>query len=432
LTDLATGSRLRTSGRRFNPYYRVVNPIGVAIVALIVGIAIGVLLAWARLRTREAEPGPTFDIAEPVVPAGVAEVLSVLPSAGVVVGPHDEVLEATPMARTLGLVRGSRISVLELLELVRSVRRDGDARTVDLRINRGIRVASTYLTARVAPLDESLILVLAEDQTTARRLEETRRDFVANISHELKTPIGAIALLAEAVEDAANDPAAVRKFAVRMGIESARLTDLVSQIIELSRLQADNPLVDPEIVDIDKVLTEAVDRRRMDAERNRITLTVAGINGTRVLGSGRQLGVAVGNLVENAIAYSDPGARVVVAANVQARSDDDYVEITVSDNGIGIPAAEVDRIFERFYRVDYARSRANGGSGLGLAIVKHIAAIHGGAVSVWSQVGQGSTFTIRIPAHLHEASAPVPEPAASTDHERPPDQPIYEPQEINQ
>jgi two-component system sensor histidine kinase SenX3 len=135
LTDFATGSRLRTSGRRFNPYYRVVNPIGVAIVALIVGIAIGVLLAWARLRTREAEPGPTFDIAEPVVPAGVAEVLSVLPSAGVVVGPHDEVLEATPMARTLGLVRGSRISVLELLELVRSVRRDGDARTVDLRIN---------------------------------------------------------------------------------------------------------------------------------------------------------------------------------------------------------------------------------------------------------------------------------------------------------
>jgi two-component system sensor histidine kinase SenX3 len=170
----------------------------------------------------------------------------------------------------------------------------------------------------------------------------------------------------------------------------------------------------------------------MDAERNRIALTVAGISGTRVLGNARQLGVAVGNLVENAIAYSDPGARVVVASHVQARSDDDYVEITVSDNGIGIPAAEVDRIFERFYRVDYARSRANGGTGLGLAIVKHIAAIHGGDVSVWSQVGQGSTFTIRIPAHLHEVSAPVPEPAASTDHERLPDQPTFEPQEINQ
>ena len=407
------------------------NPIGLAIVALVVGVGIGVLLAWARLRTPQAEPSLIFEVAESVVPVGVAEVLTVLPSAGLVVGPHDEVLKATSMARTLGLVRGSRISVPELLELVRAVRREGDARTVDLQISRGVRVASTYLTARVAALDESLILVLADDQTAARRIDETRRDFVANISHELKTPIGAIALLAEAVEEAANDSAAVRKFAGRMGIESARLTDLVSQIIELSRLQSDNPLVDPEIVEIDGVLAEAVDRRRMDAERNRITLTVAGISGTRVLGSARQLEVAVGNLVENAIAYSDPGARVVVAAHVQARSDDDYVEITVSDNGIGIPATEVDRIFERFYRVDYARSRANGGTGLGLAIVKHIAAIHGGEVAVWSQVGQGSTFTIRIPAHLHETASTAPESAASA-HEHAPDHPTYEPQEVNQ
>ena len=344
-----------------------------------------------------------------MVPAGVAEVLSVLPSAGVVVGPHDEVLEATATARTLGLVRGTRIAVPELLQLVRSVRREGDGRIVDLQINRGVRIASTYLTARVAPLDESLMLILADDQTAAQRIEQTRRDFVANISHELKTPIGAISLLAEAVEDAADDPAAVRKFASRMGIESARLTDLVVQIIELSRVQADDPLVHPEVVDIDEVLTDAVERRRMDAERKRITLTVAGTAGTRVLGSARQIGVAVGNLVENAMVYSDPGARVVVAAHVQARSDDDYVEITVSDNGIGIPAAELDRIFERFYRVDYARSRSNGGTGLGLAIVKHIAAIHGGDVSVWSQVGQGSTFTIKIPAHLHDVAPPVTE-----------------------
>ena len=414
----------------FCPYYRLVNPIGVAIAALVVGIGIGVLLAWVRQRMRQAEPGPTFEVTEPVVPAGVAEVLAVLPSAGVVVGPHDEVLEATAMARTLGLVRNNRISMPELLTLVRAVRRDGDARTVDLQINRGVRVASTYLTARIAPLHESLVLVLADDQTAARRIEETRRDFVANISHELKTPIGAIALLAEAVEEAADHPAAVRKFASRMGIESARLTDLVSQIIELSRLQSDNPLVDPEVVDIDEVHTEAVDRRRMDAERNRITLTVAGVSGTRVMGSARQLGVAVGNLVENAIAYSDPGARVVVAAHVQARSDDDYVEITVSDNGIGIPPTEVDRIFERFYRVDYARSRANGGTGLGLAIVKHIAAIHGGEVAVWSQVGQGSTFTIRIPAHLHELPAAAPQLAASADVEHPPDKPTYEAEEI--
>ena len=250
-------------------------------------------------------------------------------------------------------------------------------------------------------MEDDLIVVLADDQTSPRRVEETRRDFVANVSHELKTPIGAISLLAEAVEDAADDPDAVRQFASRMGVESARLTDLVGQIIELSRLQADNPLTDPEVVDIDQVLSDAVDRRQVDAEQHQVTLTIAGASGTQVLGSARQLGVAVGNLVENGVVYSDPGARVVVAAHVNARSDDDYVEITVSDNGIGIPPAEVERIFERFYRVDFARSRANGGTGLGLSIVKHVAANHGGEVSVWSQPGHGSTFTIKIPAHLH-------------------------------
>ena len=149
------------------------NPIGVAIVALVVGLGIGVLLTWAALRTRQAEPSPTFDVAEPVVPAGVAEVLVVLPAAGVVVGPHDEVLQANATAMSLGLVRGSRISVPELLQLVRIVRREGDVRAVDLQISRGARVASSYVTARVAPLDESLILILADDQTTARRIEET-------------------------------------------------------------------------------------------------------------------------------------------------------------------------------------------------------------------------------------------------------------------
>ena len=406
------------------------NPIAVAVVALVVGLGIGALLVWATLRTRPAEPSPIVDIAEPVVPVGVAEVLRVLPAAGVVVGAHDKVLDANVTAKSLGLVRGSRISVPELLQLVRSVHRRGDARTVDFQISRGARAGLTYLTARVAPLDENLILILADDRTAARRIEETRRDFVANISHELKTPIGAISLLAEAVEDAADDPAAVRKFASRMGIESARLTDLVAQIIELSRLQSDDPLDDPEIVEIDEVLTDAVERRRMDAELRQITVAVAGAAGTRVLGNSRQLGAAVGNLVENAIVYSDTGARVVVAAHVQARRDDDYVEITVSDNGIGIPATELDRIFERFYRVDYARSRANGGTGLGLAIVKHIAAIHGGDVTVWSQVGQGSTFTIRIPAHRNEAAPAAQQQSAVLNRQQPPEQPLPERQEI--
>lgn len=377
------------------------NTIGAAVIALLVGLLLGAVLTRLTQRARSAVDELPFDDAVPVVGEGVGEVLAALRSAAVVVGPHDEVLQASTPARTLGLVRGSRVMVPALLDLVRGVRRDQDIETIDLEIERGARAASTYLSVRVAPLQDHLILILAEDRTAARRIEETRRDFVANISHELKTPIGAISLLAEAVEDAADDPPAVRKFAGRMGVESARLSDLVAQIIDLSRLQADDPLAHPEEVDVDAVLAEAVDRCRVDAERHQVSLTVAGTKGCRVLGNGRQLAVAVGNLVENALIYSDPGARVVVAARIQARSDDDYVDITVSDNGIGIAPADQQRIFERFYRVDYARSRANGGTGLGLSIVKHIAATHGGEVHVWSQPGQGSTFTIRIPAHLH-------------------------------
>ena len=373
--------------------------------ALVVGLCVGGLLMWISLRLRRRDPASASDPAEPVVPDGVAEVLAVLNSTGVVVGSQDQVLQATVAARTLGLVRGSRIVEPQLLDLVRAVRRERGVVTTELQVTIRAGAPVSYFSVRVAPLGEDLILVLADDQTGARRTEQIRRDFMANVSHELKTPIGAISLLAEAVEEAADDPVAVRRFANRMGVESARLTDLVAQIIDLSRLQGDNPLADPEVVDVDAVLSEAVDRRRVDAEQRRVTLTIAGTSGSKVLGSARQLGVAVGNLVENAVVYSDPGARVVVTASVERTGEDDLVEIRVSDNGIGIPAAELERIFERFYRVDYARSRANGGTGLGLSIVKHIAAIHGGDVTVWSQVGRGSTFTIKLPAHL-----PVPAP----------------------
>jgi two-component system, OmpR family, sensor histidine kinase SenX3 len=383
----------------------LVNPIGAALVALVVGLGIGGLLMWIGLRSRRPDPSAVLESPGSVVPAGVAEVLAVLNSSGVVVGRHDEVLEATSTARTMGLVRGSRIVPPRLLELVRAVRREQTVATSDLQLSPGFGAAASYFTVQVAPLGEDLILVLADDQTAPRRIEQIRRDFVANVSHELKTPIGAISLLAEAVQEAADDPQAVRRFASRMGVESARLTDLVAQIIDLSQLQGDNPLVDPEVVDVDEVISDAVDRRRVDAEQRQVTLTVAGTTHSQVLGSARQLGVAIANLVENAVVYSDPGARVVVGAHLTSRGEDDHVEISVSDNGIGIPATEHERIFERFYRVDYARSRANGGTGLGLSIVKHIAAMHGGDVMVWSQVGQGSTFTIKIPA--------VPAPARS-------------------
>ena len=376
---------------------------------MVVGLLVGALVVWLAKRERREPPAEvTFESSVPVVPGGVAEVLAVLNAAGVVVGPHDEILQATGLARTLGLVRGNRVALPELLQLTRSVRRDGVGRHAELQIDRGARAAALHLEARVAPLGTDLVLIVADDQTASRRVEQTRRDFVANVSHELKTPIGAISLLAEAVGEAADDPPAVRRFAGRMTVESARLTDLVGQIIDLSRLQADDPLAEPTEVDVDPLLAEAVDRCRVDADQHQVSLALGRPSGATVLGNRRQLLTAIVNLVENAVVYSDPGARVVVAAHRTAESDDDYVEITVSDTGIGLRSEELERIFERFYRVDYARSRANGGSGLGLSIVKHIAASYGGEVTVWSRPGQGSTFTIRMPAHLGESVPPPP------------------------
>jgi two-component system sensor histidine kinase SenX3 len=369
---------------------------------LLVGVVLGLAIAALLRRGQHVDRLTVPKVREVVVPEGTREVLEVIRSAGVVAGPHDEVLESTPLALKLGLTRGSRVVIPRVLEMVRETRQTQRLLTEEVEVRRGsrdVRDTDLLLGIRAAPMPDGLVLVLADDLTNARRVEATRRDFVANVSHELKTPIGAISLLAEAVEEAAEDPEAVRRFASRMGIESARLADLVGQIIDLSRLQAEDPMSRAETIEVDDVLVEAVDRCRVDAEQHQVNVTIAGETGLHVMGDHLQLSTAVGNLVENALVYSDPGARVVVAARRQVRSDDDYVDITVSDNGIGIPGDQLERIFERFYRVDYARSRANGGSGLGLSIVKHIAAVHNGDVTVWSQPGRGSTFTMRLPTH---------------------------------
>jgi two-component system sensor histidine kinase SenX3 len=253
------------------------------------------------------------------------------------------------------------------------------------------------------------VLVLVDDRTEARRVEEIRRDFVANVSHELKTPIGALQLLAEAVTDAADDPDAVRHFAKQMERESVRLTALVQEIIDLSRLQVADALHPPEPVEVDGVVTEAVDRVRLAAQRKRIDVAVFGDEGAVVYGDRSLLVTAVRNLVENAIAYSPDATRVTVFV----RRAGGLVEVAVSDQGLGIPAAEQERIFERFYRVDPARSRATGGTGLGLSIVKHVAANHGGDVTLWSVEGQGSTFTLRLPDSAQPAGATPAAPSAA-------------------
>ncbi len=350
----------------------------------------GVALAW-RISERHMLRVP--EQPEPLVPPGVATVLSVLRSSAVVLNENDDVLQASAPAYAVGLVRGNRLTVDELADMVRQVRRDGQIRETELVLSRGRPATPLHLTARVAPLSSRLVLALVEDRTRERRVEAIRRDFVANVSHELKTPVGAINLLAEAVQEAADDPEAVQRFAHRMQTESERLSRLVQQIIELSRLQGDDPLEGPAPVDVDSVVSRAIDQCAIDAASRNIEVVHNGDRGLEVVGSADQIALALGNLVANAVAYSPVGSRVVVGA----RADDTMVDLSVTDQGIGIPAEEIERIFERFYRVDPARHRSTGGTGLGLSIVKHVAASHGGDVKVWSVEGQGSTFTLRLP-----------------------------------
>ncbi|WP_151084327.1 sensor histidine kinase [Nocardioides cynanchi] len=375
------------------------SPTTQAFVAALIGavVAGAAVLAWHVSQAQLAAAQPADD---PVLPAGVATVLSVLRSSAVVVDDDDEVVKASAPAHALGLVRGQRLASAELAELVRQVRRDGQIREADLVLPRSSGPART-VTARVAPLSSRLVLALMEDRTTERRVEAVRRDFVANVSHELKTPVGAIKLLAEAVSDASDDPEAIERFARRMLTESDRLARMVQQIIELSRLQGDEPVEAPHLVEVDEVIARSVDFTVMDAQNKDIKVVTGGTSGLRIFGNEEQVSAAITNLVANAVAYSGSDSTVLVTT----KAADDMVEISVVDQGIGIPSDELDRIFERFYRVDPARHRSTGGTGLGLSIVKHVAATHGGDVRVWSLEGQGSTFTLSLPRSRQEENA---------------------------
>ena len=355
----------------------------------------GVVLAW-RASERELRHGAPDT--EPAVPAGVATVLSVLRSSALIVDEDDQVLKASAPAYALGLVRGNELCVTELADLVRAVRRDGQIRETELSLTR--RGSPVLVSARVAPLGSRMVLALVEDRTREHRVEAIRRDFVVNVSHELKTPVGAINVLAEAVHEASRDPEAVERFAGRMRRESARLSRLVQQIIELSRLQGDDPIDQPTDVDVDALVERAIDQSLIDAQTKNIEVTFAGEHGLTLLGDPDQLVLALGNLVANAVAYSPENTRVAVTARPEGAT----VELSVTDQGVGISAQDIDRIFERFYRLDPARHRSTGGTGLGLSIVKHVVASHGGDVRVWSEPGQGSTFTLVLPRRRPAAS----------------------------
>ncbi|QLL23925.1 histidine kinase [Actinobacteria bacterium IMCC25003] len=342
---------------------------------------------WFR---REEESVPSGEIS-PIL----LDVISQLDQDALLVAPGEVIVFATDDIEKLNLLRDGRISSPELIALIRVVRRTRQTRTGKIAVPRGpIGEGLRDLTVKAIFLNEfENILVLVSDESEADRVHEVRRDFVANISHELKTPIGALSLLSEAVLSAKDEPASVEKFAGRMQIEAKRLTDLVQEIINLSRLQDSDPLEIATENHVADLISEAVDLCKTTSEAKGISISNASGPEAIVLGDSEQLIMAIHNLLENAINYSPANTKVSISSENQG----DIVEITVTDQGIGIPEGELERIFERFYRVDPARSRETGGTGLGLSIVKHVASNHGGDVKVWSSQNIGSSFALRLP-----------------------------------
>lgn len=374
----------------------------VALLGLLVGLGAGLALR-ASDRSRAAELDPPAGVAG--LDDDVVSVLTVLPQSIVVLDADDDVVRASSAAYGFGLVRHDRLAHEPLARMVARLRRDGQIRDAELALPRGPvdGAGVVHLQVRVAALKDDRVLLLAEDRTRARRVEDMRRDFVANVSHELKTPVGAIALLAETMDDVADEPDSVRHFASKMETESHRLAELVQDIIDLSRLQEPDALVDPVVVEVDEVVEEAVDRVRVEADAREVSIRSGGARGLRLYGDQGMLTTAVRNLLDNAVRYSPAGS----TASVGVSRADGLIRIAVVDQGPGIPTDARDRVFERFYRGDLARSRETGGSGLGLSIVKHVAADHGGRAELWSTEGRGSTFTLVLP-EAQEPGAAVP------------------------
>jgi two-component system sensor histidine kinase SenX3 len=395
---------------------------------MLAGLGVAVLVRTSG-RARDGGDGRTAITTEAKDPRGglARKSLDSLRVGVVVLDGDDHPVLVNPSARAMGLLRaGAAPGTIAAHPVVRTlaaqVRRGGVRREAELDLPRGGEAGAAEplgVLLRAVGLGGDYVAVEAADVTESHRVDRVRRDFVANVGHELKTPIGALQLLAEALLDAtepvptnepaadpAQDVAAARRFAERIHHESNRLGRLVTELLELSRVQGAEPLPERTPVAVDWLVAEVLDRARTGATAKQIEISVAGQPGLTVYGSGNQLATALTNLVGNAVAYSPEHSQVVISS----RAVDDHVEIAVTDHGIGIAPKELDRIFERFYRSDRARSRATGGTGLGLAIVKHIATNHGGRVDVSSMLGEGSTFTLRLPARPPDAPMAIPHP----------------------
>ncbi|MGH3678518.1 MAG: sensor histidine kinase [Mycobacterium sp.] len=369
----------------------------VALLALVIGVGIGAGLTPRIVERRQRQAAEQAGI---TVSQMLAHIVSLSPIGIVVVDTYRDVVYTNDRARELGLVRDRLLDDRAWLAAQRTLITGEDVE-VDLSPRKRQNPGRSGLSVRghvrlLTEDDRRFAVVYVDDQSEHARMEATRRDFVANVSHELKTPVGAMGVLSEALLASSDDPETVRRFAEKMVTESNRLANMVGELIELSRLQGAERLPDLEAVDVDTVVAEALSRYKVAADTADIAITTDAPTGIKVLGDQPLLVTAMANLVSNAIAYSPNGSPV----SISRRRRGNNIEISVTDRGIGIAPADQERVFERFFRVDKARSRATGGTGLGLAIVKHVAANHNGSIRLWSQPGTGSTFTLSIPAYL--------------------------------
>lgn len=330
------------------------------------------------------------------VVAELTQLLSALPGIVVLLDDEGAIEYLAPAAVPLNLVRNERLRSSRLRKLVDDVRASGQPTTRDWDVRRGDERDDFVVHA--SAFSDGKILLTFDDVSEARRLDAVRRDFVANVSHELKTPVSALSLLAEAVDEASDDPEAVKHFTKRMRSEAQRLAVLVADLLDLSFLHHEGlRTIDP--IDVDFVVATAVDAVSQVALNKRVSVEVGGDTGSGIFGDREQLVMALRNLLTNAVSHSPSGSTVTVTVH----RADDAVEISVTDSGDGIAEDVQARLFERFFRVDPARSRETGGTGLGLAIVKHVCVNHGGDCTVSSVLGEGATFTLRLPASIDPA-----------------------------
>ncbi|WP_216388178.1 sensor histidine kinase [Arcanobacterium phocae] len=363
--------------------------LGLVLGAVIIG---GIWLTERRIRRHRDDK--ELQSAKLAMHEQVRLILDTLPQSYIVVDRNHRVVRSSALATAFGLAHGQRLRP-ELDAIVGDVFASGQTRDTefDMANRRSRHAVARRIWVRVARASADKVVVLFEDQTEKIRLENTRRDFVANVSHELKTPIGGIKLLAETISNVSDDVEQVRRFAQALETESDRLSQLVQEIIQLSRLQESDALTDPQIVSIDAVVAEALKRTQLEADARQIDLVSGGEPGLTVVGDFLLLVTAVRNLLDNAVCYSNPHSRVSVVVS----GTNTEVHIAVIDAGVGISDEAKTRVFERFYRGDEARSRETGGTGLGLSIVKHVVNDHGGQVKLWSELGHGSTFTLVLP-----------------------------------